>query len=202
MDEKLIINNSEPTNISFGVEIQGSTTNNVKARFVLTSQGISYVFETFVINKEANFDLPILRDRVTPGLYSAKLEVVVENERLFTPISELETEIIQPVSVVATPTIKTESKKIPESTKIEETLVKVTKVQKRPSVHQLIESHLEELAQSSNINKLLYTYSSKILLRENFIPLNIKDVLPDLNVVCQRVHNMTFQEYIKTLNKN
>jgi len=206
--ERLILDNREVNTIEFGVDVKGIETKNIKARYVIEKEGVQLTFETLVVNAEAVFNLPVLKEMIGPGEYNSRLEIIVENERLFTPVNDLEIEIIQPIDVTATrPTAKgkgakkspTKRKKAVNESGDDKEGITVSGVRKRRSIADLIEENLDELAGAKNVNNLLFIYSQKVLLREHFIPISIIDVMPELDKVCKTVHEALFSDYIKVL---
>jgi hypothetical protein len=205
-EETITLTIDEVNTLKFGIEIQGLDTTMVEARFVIESIGMNLEFPGKFENGEVDVNIPILSRILKPGTFQAKLELVIEGERLFRPM-DIDVELVQPVSVAATlgeATVKVSdaAKKHAPKKKLSTngdtspsvTASVVASRAKRPD--ELIADHIIELAKAKNVNALLYTYSNKVLLRESFLPLSIKDVMPVIESACKKHFGKTFTEVV------
>lgn len=220
-DEKKVVTIplDEQNNLVFGVEIKGITTSDISPSFVIESDGMNIEIPGVYDNGEVTIDVPILNKYLDENLYNGKLELVIEGERIFTPL-DLNVELYKSIEVEANVVDegikenqhkdkKSSGKKQKSDSKSSDKSkpeITATVVESNPkpkqSEKELIGENIDDLIKAKNSNQLLYEYSNKVLQREKYIPINIKDILPKLNEVSQELYGKNFKEIIKEHNSN
>ena len=197
-DNKVTLTIDEVNTLKFGVEVKGLDTSRLAARLIIESNGFNFDFPGTVSNGEVDVNIPIMTNMLTPNTYSAKLEIVVEGERLFTPMN-LDIEFVQPVTVAANLGFTSSVSESTKSVSAEPVVIKAATVKKyvKP-VDLLIKENIDTLSKAKNTNELLFLYSKTVLLRESFIPINIADVMPVLDTACTTHFGKMFSDVVKS----
>jgi len=204
--EKIKLTIDEANQLVFGVEISGIDNVTVDPRFVIELSGMNLEFPGTYNDGEVTVDIPILTKILDADTYTAKLELVLEENRFFVPL-EVEVDLVLPIKVHAAVSSKVLRKKYSsvtenslEANPANSNEIKIKgKLVKTKTLDDLIAEEIDHLAKAKNVNELLFSYSKHILLRESYLPLNIQDIMPKLNEVSQKLFNKNFTEYTKQL---
>ena len=170
----------EVNTLKFGIDIQGLDTTMVEARVIMESHGMNLGFPGTFSKGEVTVNIPILSRILKPDTYNAKLELIIEGERIFRPI-EIEIILSQPVKVVAALGQTCESMKVTSPPVITASVLSPhTK-----TVDILIKENIDSLISAKNIPELLEVYSAKVLLKERYEKLDIVEITSIINDACQ-----------------
>jgi len=74
--------------VTFGLEVEGDHGDITSVRLALLREGSGVIVEGKAKGGEVTFDLSRVRDRLTPGDYDVRLEVVVDKTRFFVPVQD------------------------------------------------------------------------------------------------------------------
>ena len=98
--ETIDLDVEQSNELLFKIKVEGVEQVPVKVRLVCETEDLSYMFNgTPTTDDVVQFVLPILKDKLKEGMYTARVEVLVEN-RYFAPI-EFNINFKKPVKVVA-----------------------------------------------------------------------------------------------------
>jgi len=190
--ETIELNISEHNSLAFDVEITGISTDKVDVRFVVESNNMDLSFQGKMENNSVTVDIPILSNIIKPDAYKGRLEFVLEGEKFFTPVETI-VELIQPVSISASVKESNTTTKKP----VKETSSPTVTVKRKETIHDKVIDNITALAEAESIDELLHVYSQKVLLKETYVPLNIKEVMPIIDKASNQKFGLSFTDFIK-----
>jgi hypothetical protein len=86
--------------LAFSVDIAGAAGSSVRSQFIVEGpNGISFCFGGRNEGKEIHVEIPVLKNMISEGKYSTRLEVIID-DRVFVPL-ELQTELRRAVTIEA-----------------------------------------------------------------------------------------------------
>lgn len=101
MLETIDLDVEEPSELLFRVKVEGAEQAPAKVRLVCESNDLAFMFNGRSAGGDGlvQFNLPIMRDKLKEGLYTARVEVLIEN-RYFAPV-QFQVNFKKAVKVVA-----------------------------------------------------------------------------------------------------
>jgi len=99
--ETISLDLEESNELLFRVKIEGTEPSPAKVRLVCESGDLAYMFNGYPTQEEGvvQFLLPVLKDKISEGMYLSRVEVLIEN-RYFAPVN-FNIDFKQAVKVVA-----------------------------------------------------------------------------------------------------
>lgn len=86
--------------LSFGVTIEGDYSKISSVRLVLMSENYGFILSGELIDESVDFDISSLKGLLVPGAYQARLEIALDENKLFVPVNEA-IEFTKPAKVEA-----------------------------------------------------------------------------------------------------
>lgn len=188
MSSDITLDLNEHNTLAFDIEVDGASLKDMKAKFVIESNGMEIAFDGKIADKEVEVELPSLVDIIKPDTYECKLAFIVEGDKYFEPMKAT-IDFIKPVTVSAS--VKTTKK-----TTVKESDAPKIRVKRKQSIKDRILKNLDVLAGSTSYNQLQNQY--KKLVNEGS-DVNKEDMLDKLDTFCTLEHGKNFKDYIKSI---
>lgn len=136
MNETISLALDDENELSFKVQVEGADNIPTKVRLVCEANDISYMFKGSSTGEVdvVKFTLPVMKNKLSEGTYSARIEVLIEN-KYFSPV-QFDINFKQPVKVVAealqvTPVVKKQEPKV--------TITQIIEKKQEPTVKPVVE---------------------------------------------------------------
>lgn len=159
MLETIDLDLDESNDLKFKIKLEGNVNSPAKVRLVCEGEDVSYVFKGYGTSEMdvVQFTLPRMENKIKEGIYSAKVEVLVEN-RYFAPL-QFQINFKKSVSVVAEamkviPKVEDKSIRVTAVPIIEAKKKEVTeKFEKRPAVFERKQPEQEKQSKSASLRE-------------------------------------------------